>query len=97
MPFCDQYLADTSWHLSCYRYLFGLQLALNLAWSVAFFAGRSPAAGVAVILVLWASVVATIMAFGRVQRLAALLLLPYLAWVTFAAVLNVEIWRLNSR
>ena len=75
---------------------FGLQLALNLAWSVAFFTGRSPAAGVAVILVLWASIVATIMEFGRVRRLAALLLLPYLAWVTFATVLNLEIWRLNQ-
>ncbi len=77
--------------------VFGLQLALNLAWSLAFFTGRSPAAGVAVILVLWASIVATIMEFGRVRRLAALLLLPYVAWVTFATVLNVEIWRLNSR
>ena len=77
--------------------VFGLQLALNLAWSLAFFTGRSPAAGVAVILVLWAAIVATMMEFGRVRRLAALLLLPYLAWVTFAAVLNVEIWRLNSR
>jgi tryptophan-rich sensory protein len=77
--------------------VFGLQLALNLAWSLAFFSARSPAAGVAVILVLWASIVATIAAFGRVSRFAALLLLPYLAWVTFAAVLNLEIWRLNGR
>lgn len=48
--------------------VFGLQLALNLGWSVAFFMGRSPAAGVAVILVPWASIVATIMEFGGVQR-----------------------------
>lgn len=75
--------------------VFGLQLALNLAWSFAFFSGRNPAAGVAVILVLWASIVATIAEFGRVRRLAAMLLLPYLAWVTFATVLNVEIWRRN--
>lgn len=74
---------------------FGLQLALNLAWSFAFFSARSPAAGVAVILVLWASIVATILEFGRVRRVAALLLLPYLAWVTFATILNLEIWRLN--
>lgn len=74
-----------------------MQLTLNLAWSLAFFSARSPAAGVVVILALWASIVATIMEFGRVRRLAALLLLPYLAWVTFATVLNVEIWRLNSR
>ena len=76
---------------------FGLQLALNLAWSFAFFSARSPAAGVAVILVLWAAIVATILEFGRVSRVAALLLLPYLAWVTFASVLNLEIWRLNRR
>ena len=75
--------------------VFALQLALNLAWSVAFFSARSPAAGVAVILVLWASIVATIAEFGRVSRTAALLLAPYLAWVTFATILNVEIWRLN--
>jgi tryptophan-rich sensory protein len=77
--------------------VFGLQLALNLAWSFAFFSARSPAAGAVVILVLWASIVATIVEFGRVSRLASLLLLPYLAWVTFATVLNLEIWRLNSR
>ena len=75
--------------------VFALQLALNLAWSFAFFSARSPAAGVAVILVLWASIVATIAEFGRVSRTAALLLAPYLAWVTFATILNVEIWRLN--
>jgi tryptophan-rich sensory protein len=76
--------------------VFGLQLSLNLAWSFAFFSARSPAAGVAVILVLWASIVATIAEFGRVRRLAAVLLVPYLAWVTFAAILNLEIWRLNT-
>jgi len=77
--------------------VFALQLALNLSWSFAFFSARSPAAGVAVILLLWASIVATIMEFGRVPRLAALLLVPYLAWVTFATVLNVEVWRRNPR
>ena len=49
------------------------------------------------ILLLWASIVATIMEFGRVRRLAALLLVPYLVWVTFATVLNVEVWRRNPR
>ena len=75
---------------------FGLQLALNLAWSLAFFGGRNPAAGVAVIVLLWAAIVATVAEFGRASRLAAALLLPYLAWVTFAAGLNAEIWRLNQ-
>jgi benzodiazapine receptor len=75
--------------------LFGLQLALNLAWSYAFFGLRSPAAGAAVITALWLAIAATIVAFARRSRLAAALLLPYLAWVSFAALLNLEIWRRN--
>jgi tryptophan-rich sensory protein len=75
--------------------VFGLQLALNLAWSYAFFGLRSPAAGGVVIIALWLSILATIAAFARHSRLAAALLLPYLAWVTFATALNLEIWRRN--
>lgn len=75
--------------------LFGLQLALNLAWSYAFFGLRSPAAGAAVIVALWLAIVATVAAFARRSRLAATLLVPYLAWVTFAAALNLEIRRRN--
>jgi len=75
--------------------LFGLQLALNLAWSYAFFGFRSPAAGVVVIVGLWLAIVATVAGFARRSRLAAALLLPYLAWVSFATILNVEIWRRN--
>lgn len=75
--------------------LFGLQLALNLAWSYAFFGFRSPAAGAVVIVALWLAIVATIVAFSRRSRLAAALLVPYLAWVSFAALLNLEIWRRN--
>ena len=77
--------------------VFGLQLALNLSWIFAFFSARSARAAVVVIILLWAAIVATIVEFGRVHRLAALLLLPYLAWVTFAAVLNLEILRRNPR
>jgi benzodiazapine receptor len=75
--------------------VFGLQLALNLAWSYAFFGLRSPAAGAAVILALWFAILATFAAFARRSRLGAALLVPYLAWVTFATVLNLEIWRRN--
>lgn len=75
---------------------FAVQLALNLAWSLAFFGGRSPAAGVVVIVLLWGAIVGTISEFARASRLAAMLLLPYLAWVTFATALNLEIWRLNE-
>ncbi|MDI3338962.1 MAG: tryptophan-rich sensory protein [Sphaerobacter sp.] len=76
--------------------LFGLQLGLNLAWSAAFFGLRSPLAGLADIAALLVAVVATIRRFARVSGPAALLLLPYLAWISFATVLNWTIWRLNS-
>ncbi|MEY7849320.1 TspO/MBR family protein [Natrarchaeobius sp. A-rgal3] len=76
--------------------LFALQMVFNVAWTPAFFSLESPLVGLAVISILWALVVATIGAFRRVDRRAALLLVPYLAWVTFAAVLNFEIWRLNA-
>jgi translocator protein len=76
--------------------VFGLQLALNLAWSFVFFGGRSPRGGLAVIALLWVSILATIAEFWRVKPVAALLLVPYLGWVSFAAVLNAEIARRNS-
>ncbi len=75
--------------------LFGLQLGLNFAWSAVFFGLRRPGAAVAVIVPLWLSIAATTVEFWRVRRLAGLLLLPYLAWTTFATALNVAVWRLN--
>lgn len=74
---------------------YAIQLLLNLAWSPAFFALQSPFAGVLVILPLWAAILVTIVLAWRVRLSAAMLLLPYLAWVSFAAVLNIAIWRLN--
>ena len=71
--------------------LFGLQLALNLAWSFVFFGGRELRGAVVVIGLLWLSIVATIGSFWRVRRAAGLLLLPYLAWVSFASILNADI------
>jgi benzodiazapine receptor len=76
-------------------FLFALQLALNLGWSVAFFGTRSPLAGLIVILALEAVIVATILEFMRIDRLAAWLMVPYAAWVAFAIVLNVAIYSLN--
>src|SRR3569623_1327784 len=72
--------------------LFYAQLVLNAAWSWMFFAAQSPAAGVANIIPQWLLIVATVAVFWRVDRLAALCLLPLAAWVGFAAVLNFEIW-----
>ena len=74
---------------------FVVQLGLNAAWSVLFFGLRSPAAGMVDILLLWLAIGATVRAFAPVSKPAAALLLPYWAWVTFAAALNGGIWLLN--
>jgi benzodiazapine receptor len=74
---------------------FGAQLILNLFWSVAFFGARSVLFGLATILCLLAALVATVLIFGRTSRTAQILLLPYLAWVAFATILNFEIALLN--
>lgn len=71
---------------------FGLQFALNLAWTPIFFGLQRPGAGLAVIVALWFAIVATIAAFDRISRLAAGLLVPYLLWVSFALVLNYAIY-----
>ncbi len=75
--------------------LFALQLALNLGWSVVFFGLQKIGSAVATIFVLDVAVVVTTLAFRPVDRLAGLLMLPYLAWVAFATVLNIAVWRLN--
>lgn len=74
---------------------FYAQLVLNVLWSFAFFGARSPALGLLVIAGLLVGIVATIRLFWPLDRLAAWLLVPYLAWVAYATALNVAIWRLN--
>ena len=74
---------------------FGLQLALNAAWSFVFFGRRSPRGGFVVIAALWVAIVGTITSFWRVSRVASILLVPYLGWVSFASILNAEIARRN--
>jgi benzodiazapine receptor len=76
--------------------LFFLQLALNLAWSLIFFAGRRIGWALIDIAALWLSLAATAVMFWRRDRIAGAMLAPYLAWVSFAAVLNLAIWRLNG-
>jgi tryptophan-rich sensory protein len=75
--------------------LFLLQLGLNLAWSFLFFYWRRIDLGLIDIVLLLAAIIATIVAFRRIDGIAATLLLPYLAWVSFAAVLNSSLWLLN--
>jgi len=74
---------------------FLVQLALNAAWTPLFFGLRQPGWAFAEIVLLWLAIVATVVAFRPVSRAAAWLLAPYLAWVSFAAVLNFTLWRLN--
>ena len=75
--------------------LFLAQLALNALWSWLFFGWHLGAAAFVDILLLWVLLVATLVAFWRIRPLAGLLLLPYLLWVSFAAVLNYSVWRMN--
>lgn len=75
--------------------LFLVQLAANALWSWLFFAWHQGAWASAEILLLWVLIVVTIATFWRARRLAGLLLVPYLAWVSFAAVLCIAVWRLN--
>ena len=75
--------------------LFAIQLLLNVAWSWIFFGMHQPAWAFVEIVILWLAIVTTTVAFFRCSKIAGWLLVPYLAWVTFAAVLNFAIWRLN--
>ncbi len=76
--------------------VYAIQLALNAGWSAIFFGLKRPDWAFAEVAALWTAIVANIAVFYPVDPLAAFLLLPYLAWVTFAAALNLAVWRLNS-
>ena len=75
--------------------LFGLQLFLNFAWSVLFFGFQRIDLALIDIVILFVAIVANMILFWRIERLATLLLVPYAAWVVFAIVLNVSIWLIN--
>lgn len=75
--------------------LYLAQLAVNALWSWLFFAWHRGAPALVCIVVLWLMIAATIVLFGRRERLAAVLLWPYLAWVGFAGLLCFSIWRRN--
>ncbi len=76
--------------------LFLLQWVLNALWTPIFFGMHRPGPAFAEIVMLWLVLAATLWSFWRVKKAAGVLLMPYLAWVSFAAVLNFTIWRLNS-
>jgi len=75
--------------------LFGIQLALNVLWSIVFFGIQSLLYGFIVIVLLLVALLATIMVFHRISKAAGILLLPYFLWGTFATILNLSILFLN--
>ncbi|ESU24523.1 benzodiazepine receptor TspO [Flavobacterium enshiense DK69] len=74
---------------------FAIQLGLNILWTYIFFGLHNPLLALAEITLLWLMIFETYVVFKRVDKMAAMLLLPYLAWVVFAAVLNAAIFWLN--
>lgn len=76
-------------------YHFVFQLLVNALWSIVFFGLKNPFAALLVILVLMTLIILTIKWFNVVSKPAAILMVPYLLWVGFAAVLNYRIWELN--
>ncbi len=75
--------------------IYGIQLVLNAVWSGLFFGLRRPDLAFVEVVLLWLSILATILAFAPIHAGAAWLLLPYLCWVAFAAWLNLTLWRMN--
>lgn len=77
------------------RLLFAIQLLLNAAWSPIFFGWRRMSLALINILLLWVAIGLCVQRFALVDALAAQLMQPYWAWVSFATLLNFEFWRLN--
>lgn len=75
--------------------LFKLHLILNALWSILFFGLRSPMLGLIAIIILWTMILALIKIFWKIDKTASILLWPYLAWVSFATILNLAILLLN--
>jgi tryptophan-rich sensory protein len=74
---------------------FAVQLGLNALWSVLFFGLRNPMLALIEIVLLWLMIYETYIKFGKIDKIAGYLFLPYLAWVSFASILNASIWWLN--
>jgi len=76
-------------------WLFGIQLTLNAIWSIIFFGLHNPGGALIEIVFLWLAILATIIAFAKISKPAAWLLVPYILWVSFATYLNYSIYVLN--
>lgn len=77
--------------------LWACQLTLNTLWSPVFFGLRRPDAAIPVVILLWVAVAAMIVSFLQIDVIAGVAMLPYLAWVTIAAALNISVWRRNPQ
>lgn len=75
--------------------IFGVQLILNALWSVVFFGLKNPLLGLVIIILLWLSIIATLVKFYSINKNAAYILIPYFLWVSFATILNYYIYLLN--
>lgn len=75
--------------------LYGVHLVFNALWSIIFFGLKNPGLAFIEILILWVLIVVVACKFYKIQKLAGLLFIPYILWVTFATVLNFSIWQLN--
>lgn len=84
-----------SWQKINIILIFSTQLILNVLWSVIFFGFHSLSGAFFVLIMLWFAILFTIINFYRVSKVAALLLIPYILWVTFAGILNFSIWIIN--
>ena len=82
-------------HVKTAFMIFMIQLVFNAAWSIVFFGMRSTAGGLVVIIILWILILITTLKFMKISKTAGMLLVPYLLWVTFAAILNYSIFTLN--
>ena len=92
---CQYAASPSDWRVASAVFL--LQLALNLAWSWIFFHRHAILAALVELGVLWLAIVVELAVLLAADRFAAVLLVPYLAWVSFAFSLNAAIWRLNRR
>jgi len=76
--------------------IFVIQLMLNILWSIIFFGFHAPFYAFIEMIILWGAILITIFKFYNISPTAAYLLIPYILWVSFAAVLNFSLWHLNS-
>lgn len=92
--YCIAYAAQTPWRAPALA-LWALQIALNTLWTPVFFGAKSHGGAMIYIGLLWVTICVLIWVIRQIDKPSAILLLPYLAWISFAGVLNFAFWSLN--